>query len=127
MGRPMVDLTGRRYGKLVVLERVKKSSTRHTSYWLCRCDCGIEKIIAHSNLISHHTRSCGECSQGSICWDCIHSAAPKELQCIWDESKGKILPDGAEYIEKPNIEGSCKRVISCPLFERMNTEGRPKE
>lgn len=27
--------------------------------WLCRCDCGVEKIIWMGNLISGHTKSCG--------------------------------------------------------------------
>lgn len=125
---------------MVVLERVLDHPDKRHRYWLCKCDCGRVKAVAAFNLRAGRVQSCGclreeggraaarkEATGASICWDCIHSAAPKELQCIWDESKGKILPDGAEYIEKPNIEGSCKRVISCPLFERINTEGRPKE
>lgn len=39
---------------------------------------------------------------------------------------GKVLPKGAMYIERKTSEGKYKRVISCPLFERMNTEGRPR-
>lgn len=27
--------------------------------WLCRCDCGAELIVAHNDLISGNTRSCG--------------------------------------------------------------------
>jgi hypothetical protein len=28
-------------------------------YWLCRCDCGTEKIVSAGNLRSGHTQSCG--------------------------------------------------------------------
>jgi len=58
MGRKLDDLTGNRYGRLIVLKRVendKHGSTR----WSCRCDCGNEKVISGSNLRSGKTISCG--------------------------------------------------------------------
>ena len=33
------DLTGQRFGKLVVLSRAENDKTKHTR-WLCQCDCG---------------------------------------------------------------------------------------
>ena len=55
-GRPINDLTGRRFGRLVVKEfvGVKNKNAR----WLCKCDCGNDKVVYGSNLI-HGTRSCG--------------------------------------------------------------------
>lgn len=47
------DLTGRRFGRLVVLGRV--SGAR----WQCRCDCGTEKTIYQSSLLAGHRQSCG--------------------------------------------------------------------
>ena len=38
----LIDLTGQRFGKLVVLER--DTSKTNGTYWLCKCDCG--KIIS---------------------------------------------------------------------------------
>ena len=52
-----LDLTGRRYGQLVV-----KSFDRcvgNKGYWNCLCDCGIEKSVSGSDLQSGHTKSCG--------------------------------------------------------------------
>lgn len=43
------DLTGRRYGKLEVLERVCNDSSRNAR-WLCRCDCGIKTTASGSAL-----------------------------------------------------------------------------
>lgn len=40
-----MDLTGQRYGRIVVLSRTVRDCTSRTE-WLCRCDCGTEKIIA---------------------------------------------------------------------------------
>jgi|WetSurSiteA1Bulk_404760.scaffolds.fasta_scaffold08870_2 hypothetical protein len=58
-----IDLTGKRFNRLTVIKREKppeniKYKTKN-SYWLCRCDCGNEKNISYSNLISGHTKSCG--------------------------------------------------------------------
>ena len=55
------DLTGQRFGKLVVLQRTEnpQKQTHSTDYWLCRCDCGNETVVLGSNLTRGHTTSCG--------------------------------------------------------------------
>ena len=52
------DLTGRRFGKLVVLALDHKDE-RGKTYWLCECDCGNQTVKARNNLIDGNTRSCG--------------------------------------------------------------------
>lgn len=54
MSKP-VHWTGRRFHVLTVLRRDES----RPKYWICRCDCGVEKSISHSNLIGGNTRSCG--------------------------------------------------------------------
>lgn len=52
-----IDRTGIKYGRLTVIklhEIVKKKG----SFWLCKCDCGNEKII-RGNMLGKQTRSCG--------------------------------------------------------------------
>lgn len=56
MGK-FIDLTGRRFGRLVVLERAP--SRKHKTYWKCRCDCGTEKEILRDSLLGGRTKSCG--------------------------------------------------------------------
>lgn len=51
------DLTGRRFGRLVVLSRDTAKSKN--SRWLCRCDCGVERSILRTGLMSGRTVSCG--------------------------------------------------------------------
>ena len=51
------DLTGRRFGRLVVLNREKSKNGK--TCWLCQCDCGNKKIIKTTHLISKNTISCG--------------------------------------------------------------------
>lgn len=57
MGRKLIDLTGNRFGRLVVVERGRHG--RGYSYWLCQCDCGIEKEVSASSLKNGNTKSCG--------------------------------------------------------------------
>lgn len=46
----------KKYGRLTVLKRIEgKSPTK----WLCRCDCGTEKVFRQGDLISGKTLSCG--------------------------------------------------------------------
>ena len=63
MGR-LVDLTGQRFGRLVVIRRDGTSySSGNPDWsqptWLCKCDCGNEKIVTGINLKQGCTRSCG--------------------------------------------------------------------
>lgn len=58
MPRPKSNLVGQKFGRLVVLQFVGKNKWRKTR-WLCKCDCGKEKIIRGDHLISGSTKSCG--------------------------------------------------------------------
>lgn len=51
-GLPYTDLTGKRFGRLVVLSYVKSGK------WLCHCDCGNDKIIQTGHLNGGITISC---------------------------------------------------------------------
>lgn len=57
MGK-LIDLTGKKFNRLIVKERVIITNNRH-SYWLCVCECGKEKIICGDGLRSGSTKSCG--------------------------------------------------------------------
>jgi hypothetical protein len=52
-----VDLTGAVYGRLTVLRLGHRIGGRHA--WLCRCECGTEKVIASQSMRSGNTKSCG--------------------------------------------------------------------
>lgn len=53
-----VDLTGQRFGKLTVIERVENGKNGEAK-WLCKCDCGNVSIVYSSNLLRNKTQSCG--------------------------------------------------------------------
>jgi hypothetical protein len=52
-----IDETGKRYGRLLVLDRFGTTGTRAT--WRCQCDCGKIVIVGGQYLRSARTVSCG--------------------------------------------------------------------
>lgn len=59
----LIDLTGKRFGKLVVLQRGESAPSGKVK-WLCQCDCGNQVLVMGLNLSRSHTISCG-CYQSS--------------------------------------------------------------
>jgi hypothetical protein len=55
-GRPALNLTGQRFGRLRVLGPVRQVGGRT---WLCECKCGKRSILLTHNLRSGNTKSCG--------------------------------------------------------------------
>lgn len=53
-----VDLTGLRFGRLVVLHRAENGKCGKVR-WQCRCDCGKETTVFAAGLTSGNTSSCG--------------------------------------------------------------------
>lgn len=58
------NLTGQRFGRLVVLSRNYDLGNSYT-WWNCKCDCGNEKAVRAQSLKCGETRSCG-CLQKEI-------------------------------------------------------------
>ena len=58
MPAKLIDLTGQRYGRLVVLER---DFSKKTTAWKCKCDCGNIVAVTSKNLRQkgYSTKSCG--------------------------------------------------------------------
>lgn len=55
-GKNIIDLSGRRFGKLKVL-RLDEERTKRKSYWICECECGTVKSIRGDTL--NVIQSCG--------------------------------------------------------------------
>ena len=91
-----LDLTGKRFGRLVVMEIAEKQYDHET--WLCKCDCGNEKIISKRSLLSGSSRSCG---------------------CLLDETRKKPnrithnLSKTRIYKEFYSMRSRCKRDSPC--------------
>ena len=60
--RTVIDISGRRFGRLTVLRQAGRyisPAGRSSTLWLCRCDCGSEIIQRGDRLKSGDVVSCG--------------------------------------------------------------------
>lgn len=58
----LIDLTGKKFGRLLVLGRVKPPEhvkRKELPYWGCLCDCGVYKVILGDSLRNGGSISCG--------------------------------------------------------------------
>lgn len=100
MNKRVIDITGKRYGRLVVQRLAdivpypkppKKTLTR-VYRWLCKCDCGNETIVASQRLRRGATRSCG----------CLY----REVVGVSNRTHG-CSQHSAEYRIWTHIKGRC--------------------
>ena len=81
--RILIDITGNRYGKLVVIKRAEnrvQPNGNVVAQWLCRCDCGNKKVIASAGLRYGKVKSCG-------CLWKKHGYSGERLYHIWVNMK----------------------------------------
>lgn len=81
------DLTGKRFGQLVVLKRARSIGANRSACWQCLCDCGKKTTVRALSLRSGHTRSCG---------------------CLSRKQKGETWPvQSREYICWVRMQNRC--------------------
>lgn len=54
----LCDLTGQRFGRLIVVDRAKNNKFNQVC-WICQCDCGNTTVVIGSRLMQGKTKSCG--------------------------------------------------------------------
>jgi hypothetical protein len=93
-GNGFNNLTGKRYGRLIVIGLSPKKSGRK-SYWACKCDCGNTLAVRGDMLKNGNTRSCGclKREQDKINLSKFHKGyhTPNRLYDIWNNIKGRCL------------------------------------
>lgn len=77
------DLTGKRFGRLTVVSRAENGKGSRAR-WLCRCDCGNERVVYGYSLKSGNTRSCG-CLRAETSKDkaTTHGMSKTSLFHVW--------------------------------------------
>ena len=55
--RTVIEMVGEKFGRLLVIEEAGRIDG--LAAWLCKCDCGTQKIIRGSSLRKGQSRSCG--------------------------------------------------------------------
>lgn len=94
-GIRLIDLTGRRFGRLIVLSRAPNTSGDHVM-WLCQCDCGQQKVARGSHMTRWLIQSCG-------CW----SAEQKKLRQTKHGDTPWQQPKAAEYRIWRHMKSRC--------------------
>lgn len=77
-----IDLTGQKFGRLIVIRRVK--SKTQMIFWYCKCDCGDEAVVSGGNLRQGITKSCG-CLQSefTVSRNTTHGLRKHPLYRVW--------------------------------------------
>jgi hypothetical protein len=79
--RKIHDLTGRKFGRWTVIRQ--SGLKNHQTTWLCKCECGTERVLVRSTLRSGGSKSCG-CYRSEISTERI-----KKEQCAFHLPKGE--------------------------------------
>ena len=85
--RKLIDLTGQRFGRLVVLKRDGKD---FPTKWICKCDCGKECSVFAENLRRGHTTSCGcfrDENRGNL--KRTHGYSKTRIYGVWGKIKAR--------------------------------------
>lgn len=91
------DLTGKRFGRLVAIER--SDSLNGHARWRCKCDCGKECVVHTASLKSGNTRSCGcyKTENAKRLYSTVRQNN-KRLYAAWNGMKQRCLnPKNASY------------------------------
>jgi hypothetical protein len=92
-----LDLTNKRFNKLLVIERVNNQN--HKTMWRCLCDCGNETFVITSNLTCNRVKSCG-CLKNEqlIKRSTTHNQRHTNLYEVWKTMKQRCSnPSNSSY------------------------------
>lgn len=92
---PVKDLTGNRYGRLVVLER---DGSNYPTRWKCLCDCGKVVSVRGGHLKDGGVKSCGCLISNPEIPKGTHYETHTRLYRIWCMIKGRCYrPSHSSY------------------------------
>lgn len=93
------DLSGQRFGRLLVLYR-NGSSKNKKVLWHCRCDCGEEVDIVSAQLLNGNTQSCG-CLQREL-------LSERQILDLSNQRFGKLVAIECKGIKNHKAIWKCK-------------------
>lgn len=101
--REIKDLTGKKFGHLVVMGYAGKKSER--TAWNCRCDCGNEVVVLGVNLNSGNTKSCGCHKYDVVDKFKTHGKSKTRIYRIWRKIKERCEKDYCKEYERYGARG----------------------
>lgn len=97
---PAIDLTGKKFGMLTVIKRVKNNKWKK-SVWFCKCECGTEKNIIAGDLVKGATKSCG-CLSAKMAKDRLttHGYSNHSLYAVWSSMTSRCRNENdKQYVD----------------------------
>jgi len=113
-----IDMCGRVFGRLTVIEEKGREENNGEVMWLCKCSCGSETIVMGGSLRSGRTTSCG-CvhKERTIETHTIHGCASRSgkhpAYNSWDNMKQRCGNPGKKEYELYGARG----IIYDPRWE----------
>lgn len=88
----LIDLSGQRFGRLIVIEKANSTKGCTNAKWRCKCDCGKETIVRSITLRKGQSKSCG-CLRSEIQQKKMitHGLCNSRLAVIWYQMKERCL------------------------------------
>lgn len=77
----LIDLTGQRFGSLVVVGPVRRTPGR--TYWPCRCDCGATFDACGYHLRTGKTKRCFGCFAAALRGAAAKAPGAERGRCSW--------------------------------------------
>ena len=107
-----INLTDQRFGRFTAIHQAPSPRpSGNGAFWLCKCDCGEERIVSGSQLRSGHSKSCG-------CYKRDALSARKRTHGHTRKINGKF-PKSREYWSWLNMKTRCTN----PSEERFKDYG----
>lgn len=96
MGK-FVNLENQRFTHLVAIECVGRDE-QGGALWKCKCDCGNEKVLRRSTLLSGKAKSCGcKKKEAVIIANTKHGKYKSRLYSIWHGMKDRCYNQNTNY------------------------------
>lgn len=124
-----LNLTGERFGRLTAIKRA--GTDGHYGMWVCRCDCGNEKIFSTVALTRGTATSCG-CETGKrvprmqIESDMVPEEDDSEvteslLDCGWNHPDCFAIRKGTKCVALSSMRFPGR--TDCPFYKSKKTGG----
>lgn len=113
------NLIGKKFNYLTVLKKVESKDKKH-SYYLCRCECGNEKIIRSDTLKDERYVSCGCYNRSKIKGQksLKHGQSRTKLYHVWAGMKNRCRK-ASNYSSKWYYDKSVKVYEEWLSFEKF--------
>ena len=81
---------GTRWTALYEVEPIRGKTGQTVRRWMCRCECGAEKIVRHNSLVKGTSRSCG-CFKDEVSAERLRKSNPV-VKLVHGHGKGSGTP-----------------------------------